>query len=270
MKRCLYLSQRGLTLLELTVVLLIMIALAGTVVPYVMDTGRTAQCQTTDATMQAVKAAIMGGPAGSGYYADLLGRFPRDRYIDMQGDSNTLNDIYSYSLHYLFVRDDGLDNDGDGNAPSNDGITNVDPDDEWRAFNAQSRVGWHGPYLQNGMTNNFAVDVDSDGDLTDELHASFGDLAHVHVPVAAGDQVVLDGWGRPIVLQVPPTCPNSAHPNGCVRLVSAGPIPGREIQQNGIDTLISDVGASNRGDDRVLFLQITDPRAGGNMPCDPT
>lgn len=270
MNGCRYYLQRGMTLLELTVVLLIMIALAGTVVPYVMDAGRTAQCQATDATMQAVKAAIMGGSSGSGYYTDLLGQYPRDRYVDTQGDSDPTNDIYSYSLHYLFVRDDGADNDSDSNPPSNDGITNVDPDDEWRAFNAQSMVGWHGPYLQNGVTNNFAVDADSDGDLTDELHASFGNATYVHVPVAISDQVVLDGWGRPIIIQVPPTCPNSAHPDGCARLVSAGSISGRDIQQNGIDTLISDTGALNRGDDRVLFLQIADPRAGGNMPCDQT
>jgi type II secretory pathway pseudopilin PulG len=252
-----------MTLVELTVVLLIMLALAGVVAPYVGGISRTAMCQTTDATMQAVKQAIMGGAAGSGYYADLLGTFPRDFAVPT-----------GYSLHYLFARDDGLDNDGDTHLPSTDGQINIDPDDEWRAYNAQTAVGWRGPYLQNGITNAAAVDADDDANLTDELPASFGADsgadARVHVPVGIGDQVVLDGWGRPIVLQVPASCPYSQNALGCARLVSAGPIPGRDIQLNGIDTQIGDVDASNRGDDRVLFLHIPDPRPGGNIPCDQT
>ncbi|MGR8950826.1 MAG: type II secretion system protein [Gammaproteobacteria bacterium] len=256
MKRDRCFLQRGMTLVELTVVLLIMLALAGVVAPYVGGIGRAAMCQTTDATMQAVKQAIMGGAAGAGYYADMLGNYPARP--GASGD---------YDLHYLFAFYDKTDADcaSDPTAAACN---------RHARYNIETAVGWRGPYLQNGVTNAAPVDADDDAILTDELPASFGADsgadARVHVPVGVGDQVVLDGWGRPIVLQVPTSCPYSQNALGCARLVSAGPIPGRDIQLNGIDTQISDVGASNRGDDRVLFLQIPDPRPGGNTSCDQT
>lgn len=268
--------QQGLTLLELAVVLLILTALGGLAMPYVMGTGEKAMCQTTDATLQAVKDAIMGGKAGAGFYGDLLGQFPHDKSVPN-----------GYSLQYLISRDDAQDNDGDGhlslspNPPYFDGV--FDPDDEWQEYNPKTGVGWHGPYLQGGATNQLLVDgrpgddstngtdgADDSSDLTNELHTDFDDLTKVHVAVSVNDVVVLDGWGRPIILQVP-TDANcgalSTRHGGCARLVSAGPIPGRNVQSNGIDTDISDARASSRGDDRVLFLQIPDPLAGGNTPC---
>ena len=60
---------------------------------------------------------------------------------------------------------------------------------------------------------------------------------------------------------------HSTKPGDCARLVSAGPIPGRNIQFNGIDATINDAAADDRGNDRVLFLQISDPHQGGNKPC---
>ena len=73
--------------------------------------------------------------------------------------------------------------------------------------------------------------------------------------------MILDGWGRPLILQVPTTC------SKCARIVSAGPIPGRDVQSNGFATALTDGNALSRGDDRVLFLNIPDPKAGGNTPC---
>lgn len=68
--------QQGVTLLELSVVLLVLVALAGLAAPYVGSIGSTAMCQTTGATMHVVKEAIMGGGAGAGFYGDMLGRYP--------------------------------------------------------------------------------------------------------------------------------------------------------------------------------------------------
>ncbi|PKM09905.1 MAG: hypothetical protein CVV06_18465 [Gammaproteobacteria bacterium HGW-Gammaproteobacteria-10] len=60
--------QKGFTLLELAVVLLVLVVLAGLAMPYIGGTGRMAMCRATDATLQTVKQAIMGGAVGSGSY----------------------------------------------------------------------------------------------------------------------------------------------------------------------------------------------------------
>ncbi|MGR8935201.1 MAG: hypothetical protein ACU837_12540 [Gammaproteobacteria bacterium] len=84
------------------------------------------------------------------------------------------------------------------------------------------------------------------------------------------DQVVLNGWGRPIIIQVPYDTANSKYLYDYARLVSAGPIPGRDIQMNGFSVTKNDTDADPRDDDRVLFLKIPDPKASGNIPCDQT
>lgn len=228
MKRFHKTLQSGMTLLEITVVLLILIALAGMVVPYVNVTSGSATCQATDATLQAVKQAIMGGAAGPGYYADTLGTYPADR-----GDAD-------YNLKYLFIA-------GDGNGS--------DPIADWPAYNPQTGVGWRGPYLMTGI---------SLADKT-KLAAHFSSATYVHA-LADGDSIVNDGWGRPIILQIPETCSVSPNPSDCARLVSAGPGTGPGLSDADIDTTIADKEASDRGDDRVLFLKIADP--GNNKRCD--
>jgi type II secretory pathway pseudopilin PulG len=239
--------QSGMTLLEISVVLLVLIALAGLVVPYIGVTSGMAACQATDATLQAVKQAIMGGAAGPGYYADTLGIYPADR-----GDID-------YNLKYLFIAGD---KDEDDSIP------------DWPAYNPNTRTGWRGPYLSTGGLVSGTL-----------LHGSFGTVfdssspeataipAHVHVNITTdtGSQV-FDAWHRPIVLQIPyydddDEGPNTAdyHPENA-RLVSAGPGSGLRSDEAGIDTTIQSKDASNRGDDRVLFLNIADP--GSNNACD--
>ena len=59
-----------------------------------------------------------------------------------------------------------------------------------------------------------------------------------------GDPAMLDAWGSPIIIQWPTGDTTGTY----VRLVSAGP--------NGkIDTALTDLPASSRGDDVVLFLR---------------
>jgi type II secretory pathway pseudopilin PulG len=235
MKRFHKTLQSGMTLLEITVVLLVLIALAGLVVPYVGGTGSAAMCKTTDAALQAVKQAIMGGAAGPGYYADTLGSYPSD-----QGDAD-------YNLKYLFVA-------GDGNG--------ADPVADWPEYNPKTDTGWRGPYLLTGSV------------ISDTLHGSFGTVfnqaapattAYVHVDITTdtGSQV-FDGWHRPIILQVPYF--NDALQPDYARLVSAGPGSGLVSGEATIDTTIQSADASSRGDDRVLFLKIPDP--GNNKSCD--
>jgi len=75
-----------MTLIELTVVLLILVALAGLALPYVSGTSRKALCDATDVSMMNIKQVIM-----QRYYLDTLGNFPVTKG---SGD---------YSLNYLFV-----------------------------------------------------------------------------------------------------------------------------------------------------------------------
>ncbi len=227
--------QRGMTLLELTVVLLILSALAGLAVPYVMGTGERAMCQTTDATMQAVKEAIMGGKAGPGFYGDLLGQLPKATRFATP----------DFNLSFLFA------------APA---------DASWgslRQFNPKTAVGWRGPYLQGGSRT-------PDG-LTASFSATSGVSATVHV-VITGSQV-LDGWGRPLVLQVPDSAScdkltglTNTQEAYCARLISAGPDNGPLPGDAEINTPINDDPATTpaienarQGYDRILYLRIPTP-----------
>ncbi len=245
--------EKGVTLLELTVVLLVLVALAGLVVPYVGGTGQMARCQATDATMIAVKEAVMGGASGSGFYGDLLGQYPAGTKQIPSGNGSDFN------LKYLFEK------------PS------------WaQAFNIKTAVGWRNPYLQNGRIA--PTGLDSSFTPTNAFNkgtsSTFGNK--VHESISTGAQV-MDAWNRPIVLQVP--CEKAtASATTCTlnfdyaRLVSAGPGSGIQPGDAAIDTKIAYDGsnttevlnvrdAGNRGDDRVLYLQRPDPYVAGNTPC---
>ena len=69
--------------------------------------------------------------------------------------------------------------------------------------------------------------------------------------------IILDGWGRPIIIQ--------KHATNGFRLISAGPGSGVGINNADIDTAIT----SNKGvDDRVLYLNSATPSVDVNIPCD--
>lgn len=109
-------TQKGMTLIEITVVLLVLVGLAGLVLPYVGGVSGKALCDATDVSMENIKKAIMDR-----YYLDTLGAFPVDR-------ANT-----DYSLKYLFISGDGVGTD-------------------WFAFDPDTQVGWRGPYLSMSAT----------------------------------------------------------------------------------------------------------------------
>ncbi|MBN2701796.1 MAG: hypothetical protein JXR29_10140 [Methylothermaceae bacterium] len=249
----------GFTLLELTVVLLVLIALAAVVLPYTQGTVSQAACQTTDATMAAVRDAIMGSASGPGYYSDMGGNFPA------YDDSGNLK----YHLHFLFNTSTTT---GDSVHPSH-----------LKNFKPNLALGWRGPYLQGGggklvdptkLNSNFSK-VASNPPTNDQYvhfnHTATGSGSH------ESDYYVLDHyrWPNPIVLQVPDDsdvsigkpeldddCSDYGYTDAsmCARLVSAGP-------DGVLNTKIIDADASERGDDRVLFLRIPDPYSEGNLPC---
>jgi len=226
--------QKGMTLIELTVVLLILIALAGLALPYMGGTSSKALCNATDVSMANIKKVIMNG-----YYLDTLGKFPQN----LDGLSVATGGVsVEYNLHYLFSQ------------------KNLVGDRVHKAFDPDSAIGWRdGGYLQNGLvlksdktTGNF-----DDSDYTDPLKED-------HI-------VVIDSWGRPIVIQVEiqagGTCPNwgiSTTESHCTRLVSAGQGSGLSSDEASIDTKIAE---HRGGDDRVLYLNVPTPADDINPSC---
>jgi prepilin-type N-terminal cleavage/methylation domain-containing protein len=116
-----YQSQNGLTLLELSVVLLILTALAGMAVPYINSTQDIAREQITQDRALAIKNAIIkidtinGVPTASGFVVD-LGRLPytiselidgKDCSIAIEPNFNCTDVIENWKGPYLDVIDKG-------------------------------------------------------------------------------------------------------------------------------------------------------------------
>lgn len=230
-----------MTLLELTVVLLILITLAGLTMPYVGGTGRMAMCRATDATLLIIKEAIIGGASGPGFYGDTLGYYPKDTKD---------NDLTNINLTNLFAKPSGFNE-----------------------YNPKTAVGWRGPYLQSGAV----APIGLDSSFSNVFDSGTNTSGTVHVAINDADaNQVLDAWHRPIILQIPLDSNNGYAPNfDYARLVSAGPGSGLEAGNATIDTKIaydSSVNvlpeAGDRNDDRVLYLRMSDPYADGNIPCD--
>jgi prepilin-type N-terminal cleavage/methylation domain-containing protein len=244
-------KQSGVTLIELTVVLLILVALAGLVSPYVGGTGQKAMCEATDVSMQNIKKVIM-----ENYYVDTLGKYPK----------RTRTTTPDYNLTCLFEKCD------------------------WQDFDPVTNVGFRkGGYLQSG--------VQLGSEWFKYLDTSFNDNGvHVNNNLTTNDLVILDAWGRPIILQIPlptdcPTITGIAGTTDCARLVSAGFGHGVGISEAycsdstyttkttceannkhwigmaAIETPL-DGNKQNGSDDRILYLNIPTPAADINTPCD--
>jgi type II secretory pathway pseudopilin PulG len=203
-KQC---RRAGLTLVELLVVLVILIAVSGLLVvnfnnPSVKGVGGTnlsANEAVTLATMRELEKTLIGGGSDQPSFFQDVGFLPE-------------------RLASLFIGDT-QDADGD---PVDDVADN---------YNVVTKVGWRGPYLLDegyrygaynpGVGSNFTEDYAIDS-----------------------DPVVLDGFGRPIVMQQAST--------EYARIVSAG--------KNGVlETDPESEIDGNRGDDIVRFLRATDP-----------
>jgi type II secretory pathway pseudopilin PulG len=247
--------QAGMTLIEMGVVLLIVVTMAGLALPRLSGSTRAAACQTTDASLAAVRDAIMGSGAAAGYYGD-MGTLP----ANPDPAKNT-----QYDLHYLFSRFDKT------NAKCSDPLKMDDPAQcrQHSKFNPTTQRGWRGPYLRGGLTVQTGRASDTNTPPGDLSARNFTNASYVNAAVADGDSIVADAYSNfqnpvfiapsPIILQVPTTCPDYIDNRYCARLVSAGP-------DGVLNATLDNAGALNRNDDRVLFLQIPDPWH--NAACD--
>lgn len=178
----------GLTLVELIVVLFVLVALAGLLVPTLNNAGRDASETATRTTLATVAGAIVG-PGG---YVESM-RFAQDLNdaLNPFGDGSGLpwpgsaeigaGRVDQPQLNYLFRVPLGL---------------------PLQPYDAISRIGWNGPWLDAS-----AATVYDPVDLDASFTAAYGD---------PGDIAPIDGWGNPVVIQYPIGGRDFA------RLVSAG------------------------------------------------
>ena len=113
------------------------------------------------------------------------------------------------------------------------------------AFDPETALGWRGPYVQAPT----GVFDDHGG-----AFAGYG---------VEGQPTLIDGWGRPIVIQVPDVAAGETDEELLhIRIVSAGDdgvlqTPTDELMPQGPQTA-DGVNPNQRGDDIVMFLRVTD------------
>ena len=265
-------SMSGVTLIELTVVLFILVALAGVTIPMFTGTARYTECVATDATLANIRDAIRGGGGQGGYRSD-MGVMPVDVLLS-PGSPSSLNNLFNNPLH-----DNGSNNPSLNNPPFNTSATTI-TSSTTQTFNAVTQRGWRGPYLTGGMTcaaiadklNTLATGstwppIDTNGVcgfstptpptlITSNLNTVSLDSYPVVATNTDGSTTFLL-QGSPIVLM--------QDYNSKYFLVSGGAMNGIELIPDTTTKLVSQTSLSARNDDRVLYLDAVDP--GSNQPC---
>jgi prepilin-type N-terminal cleavage/methylation domain-containing protein len=235
-------KRRGLTLLELLVVLAILVSLATIIVPVIGHLGRKSQELATRENLLRLQDLVTNQ-----YRAD-MGELPRPNLTVSPGRKN------HPQLRYLFVN------------PDTEDITNL------AGTTLSSARQWKGPYVRHGgakyqIDNNTSPDP-AKGEVNRKYTDAYGlsdewSTATPPVLTSPGDPTILDAWGRPIVLQEPSTgtlYTPDATDKTYARLVSAGP--------NGIiDTPLTTrmPTQTERSDDIVIFLFRHDEYGEGNV-----
>lgn len=205
----------GFTLIEIVIVLVILIVLAGLIVPVVDGLADRSKDTATRASLERSREVLMSRywPEMNGVFAGVSG-YPQPNPAAPNGRN------LHPQLHFLFV---------------NPGAS----------YDPVTRRGWSGPYLQDGSARYPGAAVEDPASLASFTNADYG---------LTGDVMVPDGWGRPIVIQLP-TAGTAEQNAQHARLISAGP-----------DGVISTPAGpffpnkSDCGDDIVLYLRTADLR----------
>lgn len=228
-------QARGVTLIELAVVLLILIALAGMLVPMFSGTGQYAQCIATDHTLANLRDAILGSGGQPGYLSD-LGKMP---------DSN---------LGYLF------------NQPPGTSKFNPTTQRGWRGpyLNGGSTCESLASALDQQQ-----IDTTAEPMNILQQACAFSRQGGRLQPVTPNRVVALDSFQRmgpngALPVRSPIRLFRDAA--GHYYLVSAG-LDGQTLLGNGFDPVVDKTSAAQdrRRDDRVLYLDSYD--AWGNAAC---
>jgi prepilin-type N-terminal cleavage/methylation domain-containing protein len=194
-------NPRGLTLLELVVVLVILVALAAIVVPLA---GNLVGDSREDVTRQSLKE--IRNVIANMYWDDMYESlpWPDQAVIDAGQRAN------HPQLCFLLVNPETYQDENAGTA------------DDQQTFDPNYRRGWRGPYLTPRQGSTYGIDA-SRG-----FSNYYGEN---------GDPGIFDAWGNPIVIQNPGLSPNG---NEDVRIVSAGPDGELHIPRTTATTALSD------------------------------
>jgi len=232
-------KRRGLTLLELLVVLAILISLATIVVPVVSNFGRQSQQVATRENLLRLQELLVNQYMADMKSASGSGELPRPNLAKFPSSTRKNHP----QLRYLFVNPDTED------VSQAAGTTLLSPRQ------------WKGPYVRHAGARYV---LDAVGHFTEAY--GVGDVWNTATPpvlTTSGDPTVLDAWGRPIVIQEPNTTSTPYAPDAVdktyARLVSAGPngiidtpetvrMPTNKVNADG------SYPEDSRGDDIVIFL----------------
>lgn len=221
--------RRGLTLLEMLIVLVIMVALGTMMIPSLSWIGQNSQRVSTQENLARLRELLVNK-----YYVD-MGQLPRPRADMIGADPKRVDNP---QLVYLFVNPDTFED------------TDTTTSDLYAPTNVLSGRRWQGPYLMHSGSEFYATDSDSDLGTGTNFTRRYGKGV---ATTKIGDPTVVDAWGAPIVIQEPlgdgSTTLTALERRQYTRLVSAG--------RNGIldtppDTAMPTL--TQRQDDVVLFL----------------
>lgn len=266
--------RSGFSLLELVMVVVILALLATLAVPRLGGVLRNAKENAAEADMEAIRTAFLGdGISSHGLISDLEG---------IAGFSRAYLRIANLIVptNLVGVADRWLDDDGrrlqHAGFADTLGAVNLTTFADFATFTNRDEIagrGWNGPYLNRGRLGEFP---DSTSAATEAERSFFprGTGATRRAYGIPGEPAILDPWGHPYVLQVPPveafknpgdtSEPERFH---YARLVSAG--SDGVLQTPCFDAVTADdrrdcrlAGrrkssrdtATLRGDDIVLFL----------------
>jgi prepilin-type N-terminal cleavage/methylation domain-containing protein len=231
-------KRRGLTLLELLVVLAILVSLATIIVPVIGTFGRKSQEVATRENLLRLQELLVNQ-----YRAD-MGELPRPN-LTLFASSGRVNHP---QLRYLFVN------------PDTENITRLE------GTTILSARQWKGPYVRHGGARYQKDTIATPGE--GQVDRKFTEAYGLGDTTAnQGDPTVLDAWGRPIVLQEPSTgtlYSPSTTDKTYTRLVSAGP---NGIIDTPLDVLMPT--ENQRKDDVIIFLFRHDEYGEGTVSLDP-
>lgn len=171
--------RAGLTLVELVVVMVILVALAGIALPLVGTVSDQARIDATNASLHRLQNVILNQYVPDMKGADIWAGLAASPVYNPDGLPRYASTAFSTGvsppqLEYLFV------NPAYESSSARGATLN--------SYNSVTRLGWKGPYLTSGLGTYPGANA---------LAASAGFTSAYG---ATGDQTVLDGWGNPIVI----------------------------------------------------------------------
>jgi type II secretory pathway pseudopilin PulG len=178
--------RTGLTLVELVVVLVILVALASMIIPRADTAAEQSRIDATNESLRRLRDVIVNN-----YVPDTNGAaFSGVNFLGVSGDGTT---------------SDGMPRNGSVSMPPQLVCLFLNPG--LSAYNSTTHFGWHGPYLSSGTSvypgagpGTAAARGFLPGSSTTSVFGTAAATASGGGTAYPGDPTVLDAWGNPIVI----------------------------------------------------------------------